>query len=101
MIGERLKIIRESLNLNQTTFADSFSIGQKTYSNYENEKRKISVEFQNVLIEQYGININWLLTGKGSMFLIDASEELKLLQEENNRLKEDIKIVTAILGKYS
>ena len=74
--GDRLKIVRESFNLNQKEFADKIEITQVNLSRYENNKYYIPDETKEKLY-QLGVNLNWLLTGNGDMFI---------RQEEGNEL---------------
>ena len=68
-IGKRLKQIRESKNLNQTQFGDSLGILYQHVSKYERGETVPTWENLIKLIELYGVNINWLLTGRGKMML--------------------------------
>jgi SOS-response transcriptional repressor LexA/DNA-binding XRE family transcriptional regulator len=68
-IGERLKIVRNSLNMKtQSQFAEKLGINQTTLSKYENGTSDIPDETK-VKISGYGINLHWLLTGEGTPFL--------------------------------
>ena len=68
---ERLKIIRKRLSLNQTQMGALFGITQGGWGAYENGKRKIPNEILKQLIKQYDVNLNWLFTGEGPVFIKD------------------------------
>ena len=71
-INYRLKQIREEYGLSQAKFAIKFNLPQSTYAQYEKGGRAIPDNLK-LELSQFGINMNWLITGKGKMFL-DASE---------------------------
>ena len=78
-LQERLKNLRTQLSLsiekmaNELT-ANGYSITFKTISGYENAFRQPSVSFLTGLTNIYDANPNWLLTGKGEMFLNKEKE---------------------------
>lgn len=90
----RLKSIREYFNLNQQEMADSLNLSKTGYWNYENGKRELGSDEFFSLNRIYNININWLLTGEGGMFL---SEEIKPAQVPSRFL--DIKAMILNQGK--
>ena len=73
--GERLKAVRKSLKLRQKDMADGLGIGVSGYSEIENGRNKISNEIGIRLLEQFNVNLNYILGGKGSMFLTDVDEK--------------------------
>ena len=68
-ISERIKKIRKTLQLPQETFAKILGVNQRTISNWENGRNEPPLAILEVITQKWGINGNWLLTGKGEMFL--------------------------------
>ncbi len=68
MIGERIKLIRKKLNLTQKEFGDLLGIPLTMVSKYETGTNKPSSDILSKLGE-LKVNLNWLLTGEGEMFL--------------------------------
>ena len=66
-IGARLKLYRETLKLNQKEFASKLGIKQESLSRYESGNQSIPDEIKLKLSED--ISIDWLITGKGEMFV--------------------------------
>lgn len=66
---ERLKLIREKIGLNQTSFAEVFSVTQRTLSNWETGRNEPSLSVLQKISRDYNINMNWLITGVGKMTL--------------------------------
>lgn len=73
MVNERLKDLRMSLGLSQKTMGEKLQIAQTTYANYETGKANIPDELKARLINQFKVNLNWLVVGQGSMYL-DSKE---------------------------
>ena len=67
MLGERMKLIRESIGLSQKLFGDQLGIPQTTYANYESNKAKVPDEIKQSLASGFNINLHWLITGDGPM----------------------------------
>lgn len=72
-IGNRFKEIREYLKLSQADFAKKLNVSQVGLSNYENDNREVSTEIKITLFKEYSINLNWLFTGEGTMFIENAA----------------------------
>lgn len=71
----RLKEIRNKLGLTQQQLADE--IGEKWHKikDIETNKNKLSVNIADKIREKYSISFDWLLTGKGEMYLKDNSSQ--------------------------
>lgn len=65
--GERLSAFRLEKRLSQQDIASALGISQPSYGKAENGHNFLSPENLSKLNEIYGLNINWLLTGKGEM----------------------------------
>ena len=74
MQSERLKQIRNKLGLSQAKFGSMLKIPQTTYANYESGKALIPDNLKSELMH-LGINLNWLITGEGQMYLDGKEEE--------------------------
>jgi transcriptional regulator with XRE-family HTH domain len=80
----RLKEIRESLSLNQKTFSEMLGIRQNYLSRYESGEHEVTDELKlqmiKVVYQNYKrrINLDWLLTGEGSMFLLQDNPQVEI-----------------------
>lgn len=72
-IGNRFKNIRKLLNKSQSQFANELLITKQAVSNIETSKSAPSIVVLAKLQEVYGINLNYIVSGIGDMFL--AKEE--------------------------
>lgn len=82
-IGVRLKLYRETLKLNQKEFASKLGIKQESLSRYESGNQSIPDEIKLKLSED--ISIDWLITGKGEMFIESSNTQAPAyLKNEKN-----------------
>ncbi len=82
-LHERLKACRIKLGYNQQRMAKDTGMAQKDISLIESGKRiHIPVAYFQALSAQ-GIDMNWVYTGKGEMFLKDTLEKYKEESETN------------------
>jgi transcriptional regulator with XRE-family HTH domain len=94
-VGDRLRIIRKFLDLNQEAVSQKMQITNQTLSRYEK-----SVRFpDSVFLQRFGllfnVNANWLLYGIGDMFIEEANrppdsdrDKLKKLRYYLSRIEE-------------
>lgn len=68
-IGERIKFIRKERKLNQIEFSRSINISQGRLSEIEKDICKPSADTLISMAQIYSVNLNWILLGKGSLFL--------------------------------
>jgi phage repressor protein C with HTH and peptisase S24 domain len=68
---DRLKKIRTSLGLTQTEFAERVGKKMRTIQDYEAGMSKIDATLAKLLVYEFGVNLDWLKTGVGGMFIHD------------------------------
>lgn len=64
----RLKSLMRATGLNQTQFAEKINMRQNNLSEILSGKRSIGSNVINKLVISLGADLDWLLTGEGSMF---------------------------------
>lgn len=69
MISENLKKLRKHLGLSMAKFADKVEISAVTLTNYERGERTPSAPFFIQLHKNLNVNLNWLVSGVGEMFI--------------------------------
>lgn len=70
----RLKNLIQALNQNQSTFAKSLGMAQPNINRMISGRNQVSVEVLNRISIVYKlVNLHWLLTGDGEMFLEDKN----------------------------
>jgi len=72
-IHNRLKLIRNTRGFSQAEFCRNLDVSKPAYVRYENGAREPKIKVLNILREKYNVDINWLLSGRGEMFLGECS----------------------------
>lgn len=96
-MNKRLKLLREkNLNLTQGKFADSLGVPLTTISKYERGEVKPTSEFLIKLSKIYGVNLNWLLAGEGTMFKSGSQDRLVNIPDPNGNLSTALKMLSEL-----
>lgn len=80
-IGERMRIVRKELGLNQTDFGEKIGFKQALIGQMENGSRNVLDRTILLMCEKYGIREEWLRDGTGEMFNIDSTIITQLSSE--------------------
>ena len=88
MIDINLRKCRNKLGLSQGVMSKQLGIAQAQYNTYERGTRKPSAEVLEKLVKEFNINVNYLLTGEGSMFITPelSKETLQFKIPRNSRV---------------
>lgn len=90
-MNKRLKILRKSLNLTQSEFANSIGIKGSSYCDIENGKASITERTIISICSIYNVNRQWLQSGKGDIFLnINENDFLNTFKRLNNNSQKFI-----------
>lgn len=68
-MNERIKELRNILNLTQQEFADKIGTGRGNIAGYETGKRSPSEAVISLICEKFNVNETWFRTGEGEMFI--------------------------------
>lgn len=61
LIYERIRNLREDLDMTQTELAHVLNISQRTYSRYENDERSIPIEVLSDLADFHQTSVDYLI----------------------------------------
>ena len=86
-LGARLKLARKKVKLSQIEMAEKVGITQHTFSNYENSKRFPDSRFLHNLRASYNVNLNWLISGDGPIFVNYDKEKSEQIAELSAKLE--------------
>lgn len=87
-IKQRIQAVLQRFDSNPTQFAKAFNLNQKTVHNQINANTQLSASIILLILEYYPtISAEWLLRGKGEMFLSEKSEETASSEEKNEELQ--------------
>jgi len=98
-IGNRVRAFRNALGKSQKEMAKEFEIYQSTLTNIELGKTFPRSQYMQYWYENYQLDLNWLICGKGSMFLPGTISKHRLQHhsnetgEEMNELEELLKLM--------
>ena len=84
MLLQRLRDLREDMDLYQKDIADYLHCSQVTYSRYELGTREIPLESLNALADFYGVSIDYLMGRTDEKKALSAKKKAveKILQKE-------------------
>jgi len=75
-IAENLKKLREILGLTQEEMAQLLGVSLRAYQAYEKGSMEPKVGKLEILAQKYKVNLNWLVTGEGEIFIPQSKENL-------------------------
>jgi len=68
-IGERIRKVRHELGFNQSQFAAQLGVSNGYLSELEEDGTKPGYKILIGLLEKFSVDINWVLDGRGTMFI--------------------------------
>lgn len=93
---QRIKAIKNALGISENELARRLGISQSTLNGYTLGKRTPSYEFAETVLNAFSdISAEWLLRGKGSMYISDIpadsdTDEMLELKAEITRLRAEL-----------
>jgi transcriptional regulator with XRE-family HTH domain len=104
-INQRIKRIRKTLKLPQRTFASILSLSHSYIASIETNSREVNGRLIKLIVSEFAVNENWLLTGEGEMFSKDPDEKFAklagLFKELSPKHQELIYQIIGILLKMN
>jgi len=91
-VRERIKKVRNTLNVSQRDFAKRIFISQTLLGDIELGKRNINERTIQLITTEFNVSKDWLLTGKGQMFSDEAPDlQLKKLLDIFKQLDKPLR----------
>ena len=75
-VNQRFALVRKTLKMTQRDFAEKISVATGYIASMEIGDRKVNPRIMKLVSAIFNVNINWLETGEGEMFNIDAEIEI-------------------------
>jgi len=91
---ERIKAVRKALGMSQKDFGKGVFLSQSFYGQIETGKRSPNERVYELICNKYGVNKDWLTTGRGEMFG-ETPSDVELLE-----LMEIIKELDPLFREY-
>ena len=95
--NERIKLLREALELSQEEFGKRIGSARNTIANYELGRRNPSNTVLNAICRTFRVNYFWLTEGKGDMFTGTPESVVDEIAEDYNLDDIDKKIIEEYL----
>lgn len=91
MYSERIKKLRETLDLSVAKLSKQIDVAERTIVSYEREGRTPSLDFLAQICKKLNVNPSWFLFGTGEMFNAPQFDAVKteLRQEVLQILKDE------------
>lgn len=83
-INDRVREVRNALNLTQKEFGQKITLAQTYLSQIENGDRDVTEKIFKIICLQFSVNEKWLRTGVGEMFIEDDNVLLSQLSKQYN-----------------
>lgn len=96
-IGERIKYIRESLNLSQAEFGSQIGVGYAAIGLYENGKRQVRDRVKKDICRVFKVSLLWLEKGVGDVFINLPETLLDEIADEYNLNSKMKKLIKTLL----
>ena len=90
-LTDRLKKIRNTLNLSQREFSKQIYISQSLYADIELGNVELKERYVRLICSQFNINLDWLKNGEGEMFKLSQHDvRLEYLIDIFNQLNPNL-----------
>lgn len=99
-VSERIKLLRKSLNLNQTAFGEKLGVTRSVIKNIELNllaKPEQKEPLIRLICREFNVDYVWLTTGEGEMYAQGEQSIIRTLKEECGANDRDAKIIEAYL----
>ncbi|CAK7082473.1 MAG: hypothetical protein ENTB_03828 [Enterocloster aldenensis] len=96
---DRIKCLRNELNLKQDDFGKKLSLTKFAISNYENGRTGIPDRVINDICREFDVNEAWLRTGEGEMFE-QLTEQQKVMKYTAMLLKDKDSLIAAAIKNF-
>jgi len=73
-VNRRIKELRKELGLNQRDFCKMLALSEGYISGIEVNLRKVNDRIIKLIVAEFGVNEEWLRTGKGEMLIEEKSD---------------------------
>lgn len=96
-IADRLKILRKSLNLNQTEFGEKLGVTRSVIKNLELGAVEVKEHMLKLICSVFNVDEDWLRTGNGEMSRKNDAAILAAIAEQYDADETDLKILEIFL----
>lgn len=76
-IGHRLMLLREALGMKPAEISDALGIERTYWSRFEGGKRAVTEQVAALLVDRYGVTLDFLILGRWSGLPLDLAERMR------------------------
>lgn len=80
-IGRRLALLRRALGLKPSEMADYLGIPRTYWSRFEGGKRAISDQVAALLVERFGVTLDFLILGRWDRLPLELAQRMRELEQ--------------------
>ena len=95
--NDRIKLIRDSLDLSQEQFGVSIGLSKSGISNIESGSRKVTEKHIKLICVAHHVDEEWLRTGIGEMFVESNDSLLAELAAQHSLTSKQEKVIACFL----
>lgn len=96
--NERVTAIRAALGLNREQMAEAIGLKMTAYKQIEQGARAVNIRHIKTLHLMFNVNEEWVLTGKGEMFLDRLGRLQSFLQEQWQLTAEETAFIVKLIS---
>lgn len=94
---QRIRQLRNHLNLYQENFGAAIGLSGATVSAIENGHQQLSERNITIICNTFNVNPEWLRTGEGEMFLASSKSSVEDLRKEYNLSDIEYELIKSYL----
>ena len=79
-IGYRMKLLREALGLRPGEISDMLGVERTYWSRFEGGKRPVTEAFAALLVDKFGITLDFLILGRWSGLPLGLAEKMRAVE---------------------
>ena len=98
MIGRRMRALRLTLKVTQSALAKTLKVKPSAISQIESGKIRPSTDTMLLLTKLCDVNLHWLITGKGPMW-VDPQDSRQKTREKLNQVRDFIHSELDVLAR--
>lgn len=83
-IGYRLRLLREAHGMKPAEIADALGIERTYWSRFENGNRAVSDSVAALLVDRFGVTLDFLILGRWDKLPFDLAEKLRAAALKNS-----------------
>ncbi len=82
-IGHRMMLLREALELRPAQISDMLGVERTYWSRFENGKRPITDSFAALLVDRFGITLDFLILGRWSGLPLELADKMRAVESRS------------------